>query len=214
VFVFGRDVQCALSSGAARVPGHVERHRSQRCVTMMQRIDPRSGGGCELVEFGSEDAVYAAGAVAGQQVPPGVVPLSVPVFLGCRGLGGLDRAGGEAGLAEGDADPDVDGRDLAPAVPQVGYPLGCRGRQPGDEAVPGGLIDGPVLQGLAASLVIDQGRAGCAVWVPERCLTLRSGDMPDTIRSWSWMSWFPCVGVLWAFRRGGRCLPGRAAAGG
>jgi hypothetical protein len=61
-----------------------------------------------------------------QQIPPDTVPGSSPVFPGLLGAGRPGWGGSEAGFAGGDADPDVDGRDLALAVPLSGRAMSER----------------------------------------------------------------------------------------
>src|SRR6516225_6843378 len=126
-----------------------------RCVSC--RIDVLGERGREGVESRPEAGVVGAGIAGVPQIPPENVPGSSPVFLHFRGLGGFDGAGSEAGLAGGEAGPDVDGRDLALAVSAFGA---GHERAAGGQLWPDVLADAPGLQCLAPPLVVDQGRAG------------------------------------------------------
>jgi hypothetical protein len=71
--------------------GDVDWRCAERAAGRDRRVDGRGEGGREIVEFGPEAVVYAAGVAAGQQAPPGEVPGLPPVFPDGRGLGGFDR---------------------------------------------------------------------------------------------------------------------------
>jgi hypothetical protein len=103
------------------------------------------------------------------------------------GLGGFDGSGGEAVLAGGDLDPDVDGGDLTLAVAELGFLGAWDGGKTREDVVPGVFVYGPGFEGSASMPVVDQLGGGLVEFAGEgvecgfegvggRCASWRCGE--------------------------------------
>jgi hypothetical protein len=92
---------------------------------------------------------------AGELVPC-VGPVGGPVPADRLGLGGLDRAGREPGLALGDMGPDEGGCLLPLAVVEDWLDRSWDWRQATGEFVPGFRVEAPFLHGVAAVAVVNE----------------------------------------------------------
>lgn len=85
-------------------------------------------------------------------------------------------------LAGGDLGRDVDGCDLALAVPEFWLVRAGDGRQRSHQLAPGVLVDAPGLQRVASALVVDQWRGGAVGFAgkaAERGLETARVRLPD-----------------------------------
>jgi hypothetical protein len=101
--------------------GHIGSYRLS-CFSALAwpcRVDSPAKRDCEGAEFSSEAGIAGAWGAAVHPGPDGVPLPAFPVHLDLGMLNGFDRARGEVVLAGGELDPDVDGGDLALAVPEV-----------------------------------------------------------------------------------------------
>src|SRR6266568_3414363 len=91
---------------------------------------------------------------------PDGVAAELPGILELRELDGLDRPGCEQVLALSEADPDVDGGQLAFKVAEFGLDVPGYGRETAGEDLPGFAGQRPVPEPFASLLVVHLARRG------------------------------------------------------